>query len=352
MLDWLWQKLGLDEASRQKKADLLHAIETVIAGCDGRLRLLPGYQQRLLPGTRRTLDYLAGLPWQRIAPLELSLRSFATDRRLGLLFSSPLSLLLCLKGSAPLQSFFLSASQGDEAWAIMSMSRSENVRFGMVEHNGEVRTDVAQQVVSFDQHRLIDPSATPEDLQQSTRHHGLTVLVAVIDRRIKLLQQMRLDLQTELEQLQLKLATFGQEGRVVIDATGGSGTLASLQPADAQALRQREAEVQLQLQPLARLAELDGILDVVREVLEQPEGFFRVEAQTICLNRMGVLHDRVDADDVTALSYEQVILGQLQPISRVLMPVHVQRQHLQELEQQFADELASLEQQQLQSGLF
>jgi hypothetical protein len=67
---------------------------------------------------------------------------------------------------------------------------------------------------------------------------------------------------------------------------------------------------------------------------------------------MGVLHERQDADDVTALSYEQVVLGQLQPISRVLMPVHVQRQHLQELEQQFADELASLEQQQLQSGLF
>jgi hypothetical protein len=82
----------------------------------------------------------------------------------------------------------------------MSMSRSETVRFGMVEHNGEVRSDVAQQVVSFDQHRLIEPSATPEDLLQSTRRRGLTVLVAVIDRRIKLLQQMRLDLQTELEQ--------------------------------------------------------------------------------------------------------------------------------------------------------
>jgi hypothetical protein len=94
---------------------------------------------------------------------------------LGLLFSSPLSLLLCLKSSAPLQSFFLSASQGDQAWAILSMSRSETVRFGMVEHNGEVRS-VAQQVVSFDQHRLIEPSATPEDLLQSARRRGLAVL--------------------------------------------------------------------------------------------------------------------------------------------------------------------------------
>jgi hypothetical protein len=269
MLDWLWQKLGLDEASRQNKADLLHAIETVIDGCDGRLRLLPGYQQRLLPGTA-TLDYLAGLPWQRIAPLELSLRSF-TDRRLGLLFSSPLSLLLCLKGSAPLQSFFCRPAR-DEAWAIMSMSRSETVRFGMVEHNGEIRSDVAQQVVSFDQHRLIEPSATPEDLQQSTRRHGLTVLVAVIDRRIKLLQQMRLDLQTELEQLQLKLATFGQEGRVVIDATGGSGTW----PVCSRQMPRHYVSARPKCSSscnLVRLTELDGILEVVREVLEQPEGF-------------------------------------------------------------------------------
>jgi hypothetical protein len=29
---------------------------------------------------------------------------------------------------------------------------------------------------------------------------------------------------------------------------------------------------------------------------------------------MGVLHERQDADDVTALQFEQVVLGQLQPI--------------------------------------
>ncbi|QBJ79137.1 hypothetical protein [Aquitalea sp. USM4] len=352
MLGWLWQKLGLDKASQQEKATALHAIEMVIDGCDGRLRLLPAYQQRLLPGVRLTLDYLAGLPWQRIDPLELSLRSFSTDRRLGLLFSSPLSLLLCLKSSESLQSFFLSASQGDQAWAILSMSRSETVRFGMVEHNGEVRSDVAQQIVSFDQHRLIEPSATPEDLQQSARRRGLAVLVEVIDRRIKLLQQMRLDLQTELEKIQLKLATFGHAGRVIIDATGGTDNMASLSPEDAESLRQREAELQQQLQPLARLAELEGILDVVCEVLEQPARFFHVEAQTIYLNRMGVLHERQDADDVTALQFEQVVMGQLQPISRVLMPVQVQRQQVQELEQQFADELAALQQQQMQGGLF
>ena len=352
MLGWLWQKLGLDKASRQEKVLALHAIETVIDGCDGRLRLLSGYQQRLLPGIRLTLDYLAGLPWQRIDPLELSLRSFSTDRRLGLLFSSPLSLLLCLKSSAPLQSFFLSASQGDQAWAILSMSRSETVRFGMVEHNGEIRSDVAQQIVSFDQHRLIEPSATPEDLLQSARRRGLAVLVAVIDRRIKLLQQMRLDLQTELEQIQLKLATFGHAGRVVIDATGGNDRKACLLPADAQSLRQREAEIQLQIQPLARLTELEGILDAVCEVLEQPAIYFHIEAQTIYLNRMGVLHESQDADDVTALGFEELVLGQLQPISRVLMPVHIQRQQVQELELQFADELAELQQQQLQGGLF
>jgi hypothetical protein len=51
-------------------------------------------------------------------------------------------------------------------------------------------------------------------------------------------------------------------------------------------------------------------------------------------------------------SFEQVVLGQLQPISRVLMPVQVQRQQVQELELQFADELAELQQQQMQGGLF
>ena len=352
MFDWLWQKLELDAASRQRKATLLQAIEAVVDGSDARLRLLSGYQQRLLPGMRRSLDYLASLPWQRIEPVELSLRGFATDRRLGLLFSSPLSLLLFLKSSAALEDFFLSASKGDDAWAMMSMSRSETARFGMTEHNGEVRSDVAQLVVSFDQHRLMDPSANQEDLQQNVSQRGLAVLVAVIGRRLRLMQQMRLDLQSELEQVQLKLLTVSRGGGKVIDATGNVSSGAASLPADEPGLRQREAALQQQLQPLASLAELGGILDVVCQVLEQPAEFFRIDAETIYLNRMGVRHERPDADDVTALSYEHVVLGQLQPVSRAIMPVHVNRQQLRELEQQFADELASLQQQQQQSGLF
>lgn len=352
MFDWLWRKLGVDAAAQQRKADLLQALEVVIDGCDGRLRLLPGYQPRMLPGISRALDYLAGLPWQSIAPLELSLHAFSSDRRLGLLFASPLSLLLFLKSSAELSTFFHSASQGDEAWAIMSMNRSETMRFGMVEHNGEIRSDVAQRVVSFDQHRLFDPSASQQALQSSTSHRGLTVLVAVIDRHLKLQQQMRLDLLAELEQVQLRLATFGHGKRKVIDATGSAdGGVANL-PADEDGLRRRERELQAQLQPLAGLTELSGVLDAVCQVLQQPEAFLHIEAQTIYLNRMGVRHDRLDADDITALCYEHVVLGLLQPISRALMPVYVHRQHLRELEQQFADELASLEQQQQQSGLF
>ncbi|OFV61677.1 hypothetical protein BFX04_13785 [Mammaliicoccus sciuri] len=96
--------------------------------------------------------------------------------------------------SAALADFFLSASKGDDAWAMMSMSRSETARFGMTEHNGEIRSDVAQLVVSFDQHRLYGPrsqSGRPATECHSARAGGA---VAVIGRRLRLMQQMRLGL--------------------------------------------------------------------------------------------------------------------------------------------------------------
>lgn len=71
-------------------------------------------------------------------PLELSLRGFAQDPRLGLLFSGPASLLSCLRQSEPLRNFFLSASQGDEAWALLSMVRSETGRLGVAMEGGGV----------------------------------------------------------------------------------------------------------------------------------------------------------------------------------------------------------------------
>lgn len=334
MFQALLRKLGWDEASRERQKALSAAIEQLVDATDRRLRLVPGYRQALESGMRTAQAYLATLMHQLPPMLDLSLRAYATDPRLGLLFSGPASLLELLENSEPLREFFLSASNGDEAWALMTMMRSETARFGMAMSNGEVRSDVAQIVVSFDAHRLMMLSPSLEQLQAKSGPRGQEVLAAVIARRLSLCEQMRQQLESELGRLQLRrLSLRGGEQRTVIDAQADDRDL----PASLSAVDARIGEIQPQLEALRASASLEGMLAEVKGVLEQPQDYFSLESVSLHLNRMGVKCDDPAAgdEDVTELRLEEMVLGKIQPIRRALLPVRVSRQAIDELRQRF-----------------
>ncbi|HJV06645.1 MAG TPA: hypothetical protein VJ642_04970 [Chromobacteriaceae bacterium] len=336
MLAALLKWLGMDGSTRRHNEQVVAAIEKVIDGTDPRLRLLPGYRSQLSKGMKTSLAYIAGIPSHLPSPLELSLRAFTTDKRIGLLFSSPLSLLLFLRDSQNLSEFFLNASNGDEAWGLLSMHRSETRRFGMSEENGEILSDVPQVVVSFDNHQLLLTCPSSAALQSTMTRRCLDVLIEAMVRRLHLLDRSRVELEGERSHILLKLNALTTPGSQVIDATAN---LASL-PETAEELQQRLREVEQQLAELRPLSELTGVLDLVRHMLEHPRDYFRVEAFTLYLNRMGIKLDNPDDAEANALGFEEVILGQTEPIRRAVLPVHIPRTARQELEEQFGEELA------------
>ncbi|QEL55281.1 hypothetical protein [Chromobacterium paludis] len=331
MLDQLLRKLGWDGQSRQRARLLAAQIEQLIDLCDKRLRLLPGYQDALAPGMRTAQDYLSSLMTQLPPVLDLSLASFARDPRLGLLFAGPASLLELLENSDKLRAFFLSASNGDEAWALLTMQRSETRRFGVSMENGELRSDVAQIVVSFDGHRLMMPSPSLEDFLRRSGAHALDVLVSVIARRLELLEQTRQQLESEQARLQLRRMALQSEGCTVVDGQSGADL-----PDTLSAVNARLDELAPQLEALRSHASLEGILQAVRQVLEQPQDFFSLQTVTLWLNRMGIKLD-AEAEEATELSLEEVVLGQVQPVRRALMPVRIRREAIEELRRQFGD---------------
>ncbi|UTH73630.1 hypothetical protein [Chromobacterium sp. IIBBL 290-4] len=330
MFDHLLRKLGWDAESRRRARELHQLIDQLVDACDRRLRLLPGYLDALSPGMRASQAYLSTLT-ERLPPvLNLSRRSFATDPRLGLLFASPASLLEVLESSDSLRDFYLSASNGDVAWALMTMQRSETSRLGVALQDGELRNDVAQLVVSFDGHRLLMPCPSEQDFQRRSGEHALQVQAGVIARRLSLMEQARQQLEAECSRLQLHRQALRSETCVVIGGAEDAGPL----PATAAEVDARLEEVRPQLDELRAQAGLEGVLGVVKQVLEHPDDYFSLETVTLTLNRMGI---RVDSgeDGASELLLEEVVLGKIQPIRRALMPVRIERQAIAELREQF-----------------
>ncbi len=308
-------------------------LEKVVDRTDPRLRLLPGYARALRAGVRQSLTFSAGLGERLDTPLPLSLRSFTTERRLGLFFSSPASLLAVLERSEPLQQFFRSPSLGGEAHALLLMQRSENLRFGCVERNGEVINDVAHTVVSFDHHRIILPCPSRAALLEALPMRGLEVLLAIANRHLVSEEQLRAELEGELMRVEMKLATLPGSGALL------AGTLPSDShhlPDTLPALKRMREELQGRIAQLRQMTELTGVLKTVCHILEHPADYFRVSPARLMLDRMGVLQSEpADAADATEVTLEEVVLGHGKPMSRAVVPVVIHYDELMELRRDF-----------------
>jgi len=305
------------------------AIDRVVAATDARLALLPGYRKALTPGMKISLAYVESLTDQFQDDLDLSLRAFTLDRRLGLFFSSPASLLALLRKNQPLQDFFHSASNGEDAYALLLMQRSHSLRFGVANQDGAIISDVAQTVVSFDHHRLMLPCPSREALRLSSPRRGLDLLATVIARRLALLEQERSGAERDLARIRMRLSVLANPGSVLIDAMAPDETL----PQGREALLQRQSELQQRLVELRSLAELSGILEQVSQMLAHPQEYLRVEPLALYLDRMGVVQEGAAAQEATMVSVEEVQLGPGHAVRRVVLPVHVSLDAIRELEQ-------------------
>lgn len=326
LVGWIRKVLGRVPAHDAQEVS--QVLDRVVASTDPRLSLLPGYRKVLTPGIRASLDYVARLSAALPEPLDLSRLSFTLDRRLGLFFSSPASLLALLRRSDPLRSFFLSASNGEQAYALLLMRRTDAHRFGMSNEKGALRADVAQTVVSFDHHRVVLPCPSMQALCEQVRQRGIDVLSRVIAVRIEHLNQERQDLDSELMRIRLRLSALAHPESLVIDAMQADDSL----PAGKAELEARQSALQHRLDEVRGMTELSGLLDMVAHILERPGDYFRIEQEVLSIDRMGVVQTDPDHDGVTRLCMEEVLLGHDTVQRRVVLPVRIARQAMAELE--------------------
>lgn len=328
---WLQQRL----AKRHNTQALEAALHKVIQETDPRLQLIPGYKHKLLPGLSTSLNYIASQTQELSPTLNLSLRGFTTDKRLGMFFSSPSSLLRTLRNSALLSDYFHRASNRDDAWGIMAMQRSNTTRLGLaMEKTGEVRSDVVQTVISFDNHELLMLCKSQQDLHHNLSDHRLNILIIIINHQLEILTNQRAQLENERRQLQAALITTPGQAGTVINATGQS-----LPDQSRPELETRLQTINVQLEHIKQRVDLPGTVDHIKTVLETPNHYFSITSSTIYLNRMGVLLTDATQDDATGLKLEEVTIGKDHPLCRAIIPIHITRHAVQELEEQFADEL-------------
>ncbi|MGM8061130.1 hypothetical protein [Vogesella indigofera] len=265
------------------RQEVSQAVERLIDEVDPKVRLLPRSQQQLQRGVRDTLRYASELIEHLPAPLDLSPAGYTTDRRVGLLFASPESLCRVLQGSEALQQYFSHPSNPDTAYLLLVMQPQARQRLGsQLLPDGQVQNDVPQQVISFEQHRVVAAYDSLKNLRQLAGMEAFNALCRDLARRVALFDARRQQLEAERQRVLLRLSAGGQT-LINADALRGRDDVKDDE------LPQRLQQLDAELAVMGKQLSLPGKLDYLRQVLRQPQQYFKAGLESTWLDRMGVV---------------------------------------------------------------
>jgi hypothetical protein len=282
---------GGERPGRYPESLVTAAIERAVDGSDPRVRAMPGYRKKLRDPVIRAIDHVVDLVDGLEAPLELSGALRAADPELIAFFASSEHLHEILSFDMTLRQYLKSPeAAGIEHFVmLMMMVKQERKVLGVALEGDVLRRDVWQDTVSFAEHRLVDPAATEDETRKMLKRRAFDHLLGMALVRIAAVRDERRELEQQRSLLRHK-------SRVLAEGRWGFASGGDREPPDPHAIQQRIVEIESQLQALgAGAGLLNSHLEIVADLLAQPERSLWAERGTICVDRMGVSQSQASA---------------------------------------------------------
>lgn len=314
-----------EDLPERTRAALPAAVDLVVETIDPRLRLVPGYQEKLGAAVRRTVDYMRSLVPEPPPPMELSRKAWAADPRVNAFFAAAADIPMVLGRSKELRSYFDDPANAGarEAVALLAMEMQERNVLGVAMEGELLKHDVAQTTVSFSDHRIVMPAATHADMRFELGWRILSQLIQIALKRIEAIQAR----QRNLEESKGRLAT---RLRMLQGRKSGLESLA--EDPDAHQAEIKDLERQL-AQAAAHLSEakaslvtLDGYIEQVRSVLANPEQHLKLETIRVRVNRMGIKVPENSPEPANDLTLARISVGE--DLTRVVAAVRCLRDEM------------------------
>ena len=257
-------------ADLQVEDELLdRAVEHLVDETYGRLRLLPGYTERLRGPVREAFQYIDQLVESLPEAIHCRRSAYVDDPRVNAFFSSPQQMSEVFSRSEDVRSLFDSSPGAGECWALLCMRKKERHQFGMALVGEEVRKDVMQTEVSFTDHQVLSPGVTEADARRALKCCIFNHLLGYIRRRAKTAKESRLGLESQRSALKARARTASAE--------------------KAAALNRQISELENELaQEDLRLVSLEDHMAFIVDVFSNPMQHVSGGGQELHLSRQGI----------------------------------------------------------------
>ncbi len=277
---------GSTHAAAMDDALLDKTVQHVVDETYGRLRILPGYEQRLRGPVSEAFRYIDRLVEGLPPAIDCCRSAYVSDPRVNAFFSGPDQICEIFSHSEEVRGLFDANLETEECWALLCMRKQERRQFGMALVNDSVRKDVIQTGVSFTDHQVMAPGITEMEARQGLKCCIFNSLLSYIRRRAKTAKEAREGLENRRRSLKSRLRHETDEDK-------------------ASDMKARIAELERDLageEP--SLITLDDHLEFIAHVLGSPAQHVSRTGKAMHLDRLGIKQDqdRSDAGNVIPLA--------------------------------------------------
>lgn len=289
------------------------AVERALRGTDSRLLALSRHSRRLREPVTHTVAHVAALVDRLAPPLPFTPAGYSQQHLLQAMFASPATQQQLLDTDGLLRDRREHGELGPIHGLLSCQPQIRRV-FGIEEENGQVRTDVAQTLISFEQHRIVDVHADAETLSRQLKRrafdHILGQLLDVIQQR----EESRSQLSAERKLLRHKAELL---------QSSGAGFNGGDEKPDAAALERKLAEIETSLNALGAPDELlDRNAELLAEAFAQPEKYLRLEEFTRVLDHRNQERENLKCAGAREIRFQQ--LTDSRDLQRVVLRVELE----------------------------
>ncbi len=325
ILDWFKNRPAQFDPDGVSEEMVRAAVDKAITLTNPRLAVLPSCHRRLTPAVETTIEFLRTLVQKMPSVHTLSSTIWSTDPALRAFFVAPADIPVVLGRSDNLRTLFKKFPELDEACLVLGMAFNEQRIFGMALQGEMVQRDVVQTSVSFSDHRA---HLCGRDESRLRRVVGVQVFEYLLAQALSEIGEDRV----ERQELEGNRALIRARLRLLQQQGPGLGSMFSSQPAARGAQARLEAELldnERQLQAIGGgETALEGELECLQAVLENPGRYLRIEQKQLRLTTMNVVTEKTSNEMAAEVDFAIAELTGAQKVRRAFVLARVARSEL------------------------
>jgi len=266
------------------------AIERAVEGTDPWMRAVSGYKRKLRPAVLQAIDHVVALVDHMPAPITMDRAAYEDSPQVHAVFISTDDMNSIIAESRELAEFRKGSVDAQAAYALLLTEKQERGILGAEMSGDIVMHGVPQVTVSFESHRVVDPSSSEDELRRKLKHRAFDHLLSLALKRITIVKTERGNIENYRALLEAKLNLLNRAGW----GFGNEGQDGVTELAQAEGLL---ARIESQLTEIGREDQMLGkYLDILIDVLSDPGSYLWTSQETLIVDRMGIKRCEVSSD--------------------------------------------------------